>query len=100
MPPITAAADIDAPAAPVYAYVTDPTRFNQWQHRVVKGRMEAGDAGRPHRCVTVRKVGFTARATTAELTHADPPTSWTVRGIDGPIRARVDVAVQPTSEAT
>ncbi|MGY1808275.1 hypothetical protein ACI8AF_12975 [Blastococcus sp. SYSU D00669] len=29
------------------------------------------------------------------MAHADPPTSWQVRGLDGPIRALVDVTVVP-----
>jgi len=31
----------------------------------------------------------------AELAHIDPPRPWGVRSIDGPIRATVDVAVEP-----
>jgi hypothetical protein len=30
---------------------------------------------------------------TSEITRIDPPRAWTVRGIDGPIRALVDVSV-------
>ena len=33
------------------------------------------------------------------VTKLDPPTNWAVRGIDGPIRARVDVDVQPLERA-
>ena len=32
---------------------------------------------------------------TSEITKVDPPTSWAVHGIDGPIRAIVDVTVEP-----
>jgi hypothetical protein len=32
---------------------------------------------------------------TSEVTHIDPPRTWGVRGIDGPIRAAVDVTVDP-----
>ena len=38
---------------------------------------------------------FANRPTTAELTHIDAPKTWGVRGIGGPIRAEVDVSVEP-----
>ena len=38
---------------------------------------------------------FANRPVTSELTHIDPPETWGVRGIDGPIRASVDVTVEP-----
>jgi hypothetical protein len=33
----------------------------------------------------------------SELTHIDPPRTWCVRGADGPIRAAVDVLVEPVA---
>ena len=96
MAPITASADIDRPAPEVFRYATDPTRFAEWQHGVVEGHHD--QPGDPHvgsRCVTTRRVGFSNRPTVAEVTHIDPPTAWGVRGIDGPIRATVEVVVEP-----
>lgn len=98
MPPITASAEIDRCAADVYAYTTDPSRFFEWQQGVLSGRMEPAGGDHPARCVTVRRIGFAKRASTAELVHANPPRSWRVQGIDGPIRASVDVAVTEVSE--
>ena len=43
----------------------------------------------------VRRIGGADRSSTSVLTKVDPPTGWAVRGIDGPIRALVDVDVQP-----
>ena len=37
---------------------------------------------------------------TSEITKLDPPTSWAVHGIDGPIRATVDVTVEPLNETS
>jgi hypothetical protein len=39
------------------------------------------------------------RPATSELVHTDPPRTWGVRGLDGPIRAAVDVVVQPVTDA-
>src|SRR5947209_19461469 len=47
---------------------------------------------------TARRIGFAERANTSEVVHADPPRAWSVRGIDGPIRALVDVSVTPLAD--
>ena len=100
MAPVVTSAEIDRPAAEVFAYATDPARFSQWQKGVVDGHMDGpGDGtGTPAvgaKCVTTRRIGGASRPSTAELTHIDPPKTWGVRGIDGPIRAAIDVLVEP-----
>lgn len=98
MPPITASTEVDRSAKDVFAYATDPTRFCEWQQGVIGGRMDnAGPAEVGARCLTTRRIGFANRSNTAELTHIDPPKTWSVRGIDGPIRALVDVTVEPVT---
>jgi uncharacterized protein YndB with AHSA1/START domain len=104
MPPIVASTDIECPAAEVFAYATDPTRFREWQKGVLDGHMD-GPADGTHlptvgtKCVTTRRIGGASRPSTAELVHIDPPRTWGVRGIDGPIRAAVDVLVEPLTES-
>ena len=39
--PITVSTEIDRPAADVFAYATDPSRFPEWQQGVVVVRREA-----------------------------------------------------------
>ena len=41
MPPIVTTAEIDRPAAQVFATATDPALFSQWQKGVEDGHMEA-----------------------------------------------------------
>jgi hypothetical protein len=102
MPPIVTSAEIGRPAAEVFAYATDPARFSEWQKGVVDGRMD-GPADRIQapaagaRCVTTRRIGGASRPSTSELVHIDPPRTWGVRGIDGPIRAAVEVQVEPVT---
>jgi hypothetical protein len=98
MPPITVTTEVGRPAAEVYAYATDPSRFREWQKGVVSGSMVHGSGETGARCVIVRRIAFAERASTSELVHADPPRAWAVRGIDGPIRAAVDVTVEPLDE--
>jgi hypothetical protein len=104
MPPIVTTAEIGRPAEEVFACATDPTRFKEWQKGVVDGHMDgqAGGGGTPAvgaRCVTTRRIGGASRPSTSELVHIDPPRAWGVRGTDGPIRAAVDVLVEPVTDS-
>src|SRR6201987_315801 len=102
MAPIVASPNIDRPAGEVFAYATDPARFSQWQKGVVDGHMDGPADGTQQpavgaKCVTTRRIGGASRPSTSELTHIDPPRTWGVRGIDGPIRAAVEVLVEPVT---
>jgi hypothetical protein len=91
-------AEVDRPAAEVFAYATDPARFHTWQAGVVDGRLDTAEGQPPQvgtRCMTTRRIGGANRSSTSVVTHVDPPRSWGVRGTDGPIRAVVDVTVEP-----
>jgi uncharacterized protein YndB with AHSA1/START domain len=102
MPPIVTSAEIDRPAAEVFAYATDPARFSEWQKGVVDGHMDGPANGTPAvgaKCVTTRLIGGANRPSTSELVQIDPPKTWSVRGIDGPIRAAVDVVVEPVTDS-
>jgi uncharacterized protein YndB with AHSA1/START domain len=91
----TSTVEVDRGPDEVFAYVTDPTRFAEWQNGVVSARMEADNAPAiGDRCLMTRRVGFAQRVVTSEVTCVDPPRTWGVRGIDGPIRARVNVTVE------
>ena len=99
-----ASTEVDRPAAEVFAYATDPARFSEWQKGVVDGHMDGrGDGTQAPavgaKCVTTRRIGGANRPATSELVHIDPPRTWGVRGLDGPIRATVDVVVQPVTDA-
>ncbi len=96
MMPITVSTEVDRPADDVFAYATDPTRFHEWQQGVIDGHPD--QPGTPTigtRCLTTRRIGGANRLSTSEVTHINPPTTWGVRGIDGPIRAIVDLTVEP-----
>jgi uncharacterized protein YndB with AHSA1/START domain len=102
MPPVVTSAEIGRPAAEVFAYATDPARFSEWQQGVVDGHMDgAADGTRSPvvgaKCVTTRRIGGANRPSTSELVQIDPPRTWSVRGIDGPVRAVVDVRVEPVT---
>ncbi|HET7051313.1 MAG TPA: SRPBCC family protein [Solirubrobacteraceae bacterium] len=96
MAPLVSTIDINRPQDEVFAYVTDPGTFAEWQAGVVGGGME-GDATPAvgSKCVTRRRIGGSERDSTSEVTRLEPPTRWAVHGIDGPIRATVNVLVEP-----
>ena len=82
----------------MFAYVTDPSTFSEWQTGVVDGNIEGDKTpGIGSKCMTTRRIGGRERPVTSEITKLDPPTSWAVHGIDGPIRATVDVTVEPVN---
>jgi uncharacterized protein YndB with AHSA1/START domain len=91
---LAASVEVDRAPEDVFAYVTDPSRFAEWQDGVVGGHMEGGGpTSVGDRCVTTRRIAFAERPVHAEVTHVDPPRTWGVRGLDGPVRATVDVTV-------
>jgi uncharacterized protein YndB with AHSA1/START domain len=104
MAPIVTSAEIERPAAEVFAYATDPARFSEWQKGVVDGHMDgpANGTGTPAvgaKCITTRRIGGANRPSTSELVQIDPPRTWGVRGLDGPIRAAVEVQVEPVTDS-
>ena len=96
MAPIVSDIEIARPQEEVFSYVTDPSKFAEWQAGVVGGSME-GDKSPSvgSRCTTTRRIGGAAREVTSEITKIDPPRSWAVHGLDGPIRAIVKLTVEP-----
>jgi protein-S-isoprenylcysteine O-methyltransferase Ste14/uncharacterized protein YndB with AHSA1/START domain len=99
--PITSSFEIARPPEEVYAYVTDPTRFPEWQRDVV--RVEVLGDGAPGvgtRFVTTRRIGPAERMTTQEITDAERPRSWAARGVDGPFRPNADLTVEPLDGGT
>lgn len=99
MAPNTTTTEVDRAPAEVFDYVTDPTRFVEWQRNVVGGHMDTdGPTAVGTKYLTTRRIGFAERAVTSEVTHIDPHRTWGVRGIDGPIRAIVNVTVDPLDD--
>jgi uncharacterized protein YndB with AHSA1/START domain len=99
MAPIVTSAEIERPAAEVFAYATDPARFSEWQKGVVDGHMDGRGDAVGTRCMTTRRIGGANRSSSSELVHIDPPRTWRVQGLDGPVRAAVDVLVEPVTDA-
>ncbi|MEH0821701.1 MULTISPECIES: SRPBCC family protein [unclassified Micromonospora] len=91
--------DIARPPDQVFSYVTDPSRFAEWQDDVVGVHLEsAGPVGLGARFTTARRIGGVERTMTQEVTEDRPPHRWAVHGVDGPIRPRMTITVEPLDE--
>src|SRR4051812_29737044 len=100
MAPITTTIEVERRADDVFAYATDPTRFSEWRRVVPGGPRPADPPAAGRRRPPPRRIGGADRPSVSEVTHIDPPKSWGVRGIDGPIRAIVDLTVRPLTADT
>src|SRR5918994_7763475 len=96
MAPIVSHIEIARPPDEVYPYVTDPSRFPEWQHDVVRVRIQGGrPPGVGSRFTTTRRIGPVEQTMTQEITALSPPRRWAARGVDGPLRPSADVTVEP-----
>jgi len=94
--PMTNSVEIARNPEEVFAYVTDPSRLAEWQESVVSTRLEGGGAPAVgSRVAVTRRIGRGERTMTSELAELNPPTTWAVRGIDGPVRGNVKGTVEP-----
>ena len=80
--------EIDRRPDEVFAYVTDPSRFTEWQSTVVSARAEgSGPLQQGSRVVMTRRMGKREQTMTSEYTEYDFPRSYAFRVLDGPVRA-------------
>ena len=99
MTAIVESVEIARTPAEVFAYVTDPTHLPEWQESVVSVERVGGEPrGVGSRVKVVRRVGRVERTMTSELAALNPPSSWEVRGVDGPVRGMVKGTVAPLDD--
>ena len=77
MAPIVHTIDIDRGPDEVFAYVTDPSRFTEWQAAVSSASAEgSGPLQQGSRMIMTRKMGPREQTMTAEITEYDSPRSY------------------------
>ncbi|MGW3321052.1 SRPBCC family protein [Streptomyces virginiae] len=88
--------DIDRRPEDVYSYLTDPTHLPEWQDSAVSA-VPIGDlpVHVGSRILVTRQIGRRRVPTTMEFVELDPPRSWHVHGIDGPVRPDVRGTIEP-----
>ncbi|MFE5817274.1 SRPBCC family protein [Streptomyces sp. NPDC056479] len=91
--------DVDRPPDEVYAYLTDPSHLPEWQLSAVSA--ESLDEGPIHagsRVRVTRRVGSRQIPMTVRFDELDPPHSWDLHGIDGPVRPRTHGEIEPLDD--
>ncbi len=80
----------------IFAYVTDFSYFPEWQASIVSVRRE-GNAPLAvgSSAVVTRRVGPRELPGTEEITELNPPRTWVVRVVGGPVRGIVKGAIEP-----
>ena len=94
---IVASIDISRSPDEVFAYAVDPAHLPEWQENVVSATHD-GALGLGARVVTVRRLGRREQTMTMEMTGYDAPHGWTMRGVDGPVRALVTTRIEPLDD--
>jgi uncharacterized protein YndB with AHSA1/START domain len=95
---IVASAEISKSPDEVFAYVTDPTKQREWQESVVRAECKEIPVRVGTRASVTRRVGRREMTMTSELAELHPPTSWAVRGLDGPVRGNVNGTIEPVED--
>ena len=99
MAPIVHSVEINRGPDEVFAYVTDPSRFTEWQAAVSSASAEgSGPLQQGSRLVMTRRMGPREQTMTAELTQYDSPRSYAFQGLDGPVRAIGKGSLEPLGE--
>jgi uncharacterized protein YndB with AHSA1/START domain len=99
MAPLVHSVEIDRRPEDVFAYVTDPSRFAEWQDAVVRAsRLDDSPLQQGSRISLTRRMGKRKQTMTSELTEFTPPTSYAFQVLDGPVRARGKGTFEPLSD--
>ncbi len=99
MAAIVHSVEIDRGPAEVFAYVTDPSKFTEWQAAVVSARAEGDEPlEQGSRLVMTRRMGKREQTMTAEFTEYDSPRSYAFRVLDGPVRALGKGSFEPLGD--
>ncbi|MEU8940167.1 SRPBCC family protein [Streptomyces goshikiensis] len=99
MDAIRASVDIARSAAEVYGYLTDPAHLPEWQHSAVRARpLDGAPLHLGSKLAVTRRIGRRRFPMTMQVTEFDPPRSWRLHGLDGPVRGDVRGTVEPLDE--
>jgi uncharacterized protein YndB with AHSA1/START domain len=101
MDPIVTTLDIARPPDEVFAVVTDPTRFAEWQADVVGVATDQPAPLPPGgRFTTIRRIGGVDRAIDQQVIEVARPHRWAARSDTGPIRPSATITINPIDGGT
>ncbi|AVV40248.1 SRPBCC family protein [Streptomyces sp. ID05-04B] len=91
--------DVDRSPEDVWAYVVDPSHLPEWQQSAISAHaVDPGPVGVGSRVRITRHIGRRELPMTMEYTEYDPPHAWGLKGLDGPIRGRVQGEITPLDD--
>jgi uncharacterized protein YndB with AHSA1/START domain len=92
--------DVDRTPGDVWAYVIDPSHLPEWQASAISAeQLDDGPFGLGSRVRITRHVGRRREMPmTMEVTEFEPPRSWGLTGIDGPVRGHVHGEITPLDD--
>src|SRR5690349_7023413 len=100
MAPITHSIEIARPPEAVFDYLNQLDRHSEWQNDIVSSQLETpGPVGVGSRASDTRKTPVGTQTVTYAVTEHDPPRRAALRGVDGPVRPRGSVTIEPVGEA-
>jgi uncharacterized protein YndB with AHSA1/START domain len=85
--------EIDRPAEEVFEYLTDVSRLPEWQSSAASAELD-GKLREGARIREVRTFMGRRAASTLEVTEYEPPSRFSLRVVDGPIRYSVEHALE------
>lgn len=91
--------EIDRSPAEVFAFVTDPSHFTEWQDNVVSANLKGDGPMRRGSAIELRRtMGGREQTMTTEMTEYDEPRHYAFRVQDGPVRAIGDGRLEPLDD--
>ncbi|MDF3144757.1 MULTISPECIES: SRPBCC family protein [unclassified Streptomyces] len=91
--------DVDCTPDEVYAYVTEPSHLPEWQLSAVSAeQLDPGPLHSGSRVRVTRRIGNREIPMTVQFDELDPPRSWNLHGIDGPVRPHSHGAIEPLDD--
>ena len=99
MAAVTDTVEIAKSPTEVFAYLDDLRRHGEWQEQIESVELlTEGPTRVGTRAVDTRRTPGGRQKITYEITEHDPPRKASFRGLDGPIRPRGTVTVEPLDE--
>jgi len=97
MTTIVESVEISRTPADVFAYVTNPSHLPLWQESIARVDSDDAPTHVGTQVVVIRRVGRREMESTAEVAALEPPRTWSIRGVDGPVRGNVKGRVEPVN---
>jgi len=92
--------EIDRTAEDVFAYLDEHERHKEWQDQIVSARVESdGPIRVGTRVIETRRMPGGERDFSYEITEHDPPRRSAFRVLNGPVRAKGVITVEPLGES-